>query len=141
LELSGEDFANAYDRFAIGPGSGRTVAISGWTTSGDITQSTIGGTNYVANKFETPLNLPLTGALVDLQGRRTPYSLSSIASFFAASGESRTVPLTPYFGPDKTFLAGGADTAYGLGALFVVASTRVSGQTGSVLASINWSEQ
>jgi hypothetical protein len=141
LGLAGEDFANAYDRFAVVPGSGRTLAISGWTTSGNITQSAVGGANYVANKFETPLNLPLTGALVDLQGRRTPYSLSSIASFFAASGESRTVPLSAYFGPDKTFLAGGADTPYGLGALFVVASARVSGQTGNVFASINWSEQ
>jgi len=141
LDLNGENYAAAYDRFAVVPGSGRTAAISGWTTSGNIAQSTIGGANYVANKFETPLNLPLTGALVDLQGRRTPYSLSSIASFFVFSGKSRTVPLSPYFGPDKTFLAGGADTPYGLGALFVVASTQVSGQTGNTFASINWSEQ
>ena len=142
LGLDGLTFSDAYDLAAIAPGSGRTAAISGWTISGNIVQSLTGATTYVANKFETVQSLPNTGALVDTQGRRTliPPSLTT-ASFFVASGETLSVPLSPYFGPDKLVLAGGAGSQYSTGAMFVVASTRQASVSGTILASLSWSEQ
>jgi hypothetical protein len=142
LGLDGLTFSDAYDLAAIAPGSGRTAAISGWTISGNIVQSLTGATSYVANKFETVQSLPNTGALVDTQGRRTliPPSLTT-ASFFVASGETLSVPLSPYFGPDKLVLAGGAGSQYSTGAMFVVASTRQASASGTILASLSWSEQ
>jgi len=96
----------------------------------------------VANKFETVQSLPNTGALIDTQGRRTviPPSLTT-ASFFVASGETLSVPLSPYFGPDKLVLAGGAGSQYSTGAVFVVGSTRQTNASGTILASLTWSEQ
>ena len=142
LNLDGPGFSDAFDSAAIVPGSGRTAAITTWLTSGNITQSTVGGSGYVANKFEAVQSLPNTGALIDTQGRRTiiPPSLAT-ASFFVASGETLSVPLSPYFGPDKLVLAGGAGSQYSTGAVFVVGSTRQANVSGTILASLTWSEQ
>jgi len=138
----GITYAEVFDKALVGQGSGRTAAITEWTISGNITASTIGFSGYVANKFESVATLPNTGVLVDTQGRRSIQSPNlAVASFFLTSGETISTPLSPYFGPDKLVLGGGAGSQYATGALFVVASTRKPSASGNVLASLSWSEQ
>jgi len=141
LGLDGQSFSDAYDNAVVIPGSGRTVAITNWVTSG-ITVSTVGLSGYVANKFETSVSRAVAGTLVDTAGRRTLYPGGNVvASFFMASGETASHQLSPYFGSDKLFLTGGSNTQYSTGALFVVASTRGTGESGTINASLSWSEQ
>jgi len=140
VSLGGQDFSDAYDEAIVNVGSGRTAAIPSWITSG-VTVASPAFSGYVANKFERSSARPNTGALIDTQGRRTLYPGITIASFFLTSGETTVSPLSPYFGADKLFLTGGANTEYCTGGLFVVASTRASGVSGVVNASLSWTEQ
>jgi hypothetical protein len=140
LALNGEDFSDVYDDAIVVPGSGRTVAVTNWITSG-VAVSTVGFSDYVANKFEQSRARLNPGTLVDTQGRRSLYGGSTIASFFLASGESSVIPLSPYFSPDRLFLTGAAGSQYNNGALFVVGTARQTGASGILNACVGWSEQ
>ena len=97
LGLGGQAFSDAYDNAVVAPGSGRTAAITDWTVSG-VTVSTVGPSDYVANKFETSTARTVAGTLIDTMGRRTLYpGGNTVASFFIASGETASYQLSPYF--------------------------------------------
>lgn len=123
------------------PGSGSTQAQTSWPLSSGYTESytAAGGTDYVANKFEESLADPLSAALADVQGYRTLRGGQRVATYFVASGDSRSFDLSSLFGPDKMFITGQPGSIESTGALFVVATARTA--SGEAIASINWEEQ
>ena len=123
----------------ITPGSGLTLAISGWTVSGLSQSTAVAGGQYMANKFETSPHDPLTAVLVDKQGYRTLRSVERIASYFVGSGETKQFDLSPLFGPDRMFITGRPGTVFNSGALFVMAIARTA--SGDASATLNWEEQ
>jgi hypothetical protein len=122
------------------PGSGQTVELPSWTTSGVSQSNTLaGGITYVASKFEDPQNKLNSAALVDKQGYRVLQNPNRVATYFVQSGEAVQYDLNPMFGPDKMFIGGVPGTVENTGALFVTASARNG--SGYLFATLDWEEQ